>query len=415
MELRLAMTDRHPCGTMRRRDFLAAAASVAALPMVGGARHASAADPRALIAPGLLGPLGVPGPFPGRVVEARNPGMIKDGKKDREAIKKALDRGMKELVGSDDAVQAWRSFFEPGDVVGVKVVPNGYPLAHSSPELMLEVIEGLKAAGVKTGDIFVYDRYRLEFMSAKMHEAVPDGVRWGGLTPDDDGTQLLIDFPGFRDDPIAGYDRDEFVEMNLVGQGSDPKDDRNLRSHLGTLVTKRLNKIVTLPVLKDHGSAGVTGALKNMSHGSVNNVARSHSTPDSNACNTFIPEVVSHPILRKKFVLHIMDGIRGVFNKGPFGNNPEFAWEYNALFLATDPVAMDHVEWRIIDEKRKASGLPPVAGTGLSALDPLGTEGFDIRQPQHIPLAANLGLGLFDFKSPKGRRFSIDHRVVPVG
>ena len=32
-----------------------------------------------------------------------------------------------------------------------------------------------------------------------------------------------------------------------------------------------------LPVLKDHGSAGVTGALKNMSHGSVNNVARSHS------------------------------------------------------------------------------------------------------------------------------------------
>ncbi len=119
-----------------------------------------------------------------------------------------------------------------------------------------------------------------------------------------------------------------------------------------------------LPVLKDHGSAGVTGALKNMSHGSVNNVARSHSTPDSNACNTFIPEVVSHPILRKKCVLQIMDGIRGVFQKGPFGSNPEFAWEYNALFLATDPVAMDHVEWRIIDEKRKASGLPPVAATG---------------------------------------------------
>jgi hypothetical protein len=340
--------------------------------------------------------------------------MIRQGKKDREAIKQTLSRGMKELVGSDDAVEAWRAFFAPGDVVGIKVVPNGFPLAHSSPELMLEVIEGLKAAGVKTRDLFVYDRYRGEFMDAKMHEAVPDGIRWGGLTPEDDGSQLLIDFPSFRDDPVSGYDRDQFVEMNLVNQGSDPKDDRTRRSHLATLITRRLDKIVTIPVLKDHGSAGVTGALKNMSHGSVNNVARSHSTPGTNACNTFIPEVVNHPVLRKKYVLHIMDGIRGVFNKGPFGTIPEFAWEYNALFLATDPVALDHVEWRIIDEKRKAVGLPPVASTGKLAQDPLGTEGFDVRQPQHIALAANLGLGLFDFHSPKGRRFSIDHRVVNV-
>ena len=340
--------------------------------------------------------------------------MIRDGNKSREAIRQTLDRGMKELVGSDDAVQAWRSFFEPGDVVGIKVVPNGFPLAHSSPELMLEVIEGLKAAGVKTKDMFVYDRYRTEFMAAKLDEAVPEGIRWGGLTPEDDGSQLLVDFPGFRNDPIAGYDRDEFVQMNLVNQGSDPKDDRTRRSHLSTLITKRLDKIVMLPCLKDHGSAGVTGCLKNMSHGSVNNVARSHSTPGTNACNTFIPEVVNHPILRKKCVLHIMDGIRGVFQKGPFGLNPEFAWEYNALFFATDPVALDHVEWRIIDEKRKASGLPPVAASGQSGLDPLQTEGFDIRQPQHITLAGNLGLGTFDFKSPRGRRFSVDHRVVPV-
>ena len=57
---------------------------------------------------------------------------------------------MKELTGADDAVSAWRSFFEPGDVVGIKMNPVGNPLANSSSELMLEVIEGLKAAGVKT-------------------------------------------------------------------------------------------------------------------------------------------------------------------------------------------------------------------------------------------------------------------------
>jgi hypothetical protein len=124
--------------------------------------------------------------------------------------------------------------------------------------------------------------------------------------------------------------------------------------------------------------------------------------------------MVSHPIIRKKFVLQIMDGIRGVFQKGPFGNNPEFAWDYNALFLGTDPVAIDRIEWGIIDAKRKEKNLPPVAATGKLALDPLGTEGFDVRQPQHIALAANLGLGFFDLKSPKGRRFSVDHRVVDV-
>jgi uncharacterized protein (DUF362 family) len=168
-------------------------------------------------------------------------------------------------------------------------------------------------------------------------------------------------------------------------------------------------------VLKDHGSAGVTGALKNMSHGLVNNVARSHSSRETNVCNQFIPQVVSHPVIRKKCVLQILDGIRGVFQKGPFGRNPEFVWDYNALFFATDPVALDHVEWDIIDAKRKEKHLPPVAATGKLAQDPLGTEGFDVRQPQHIVLAANLGLGIFEYNSARGRGHSIDHRVVSIG
>ena len=60
--------------------------------------------------------------------------------------------------------------------------------------------------------------------------------------------------------------------------------------------------------------------------------------------------------------------------------------------------------------------LPPVAASGTAALDPLKVEGFgegfDVRQPQHIALAGALGMGYFDFKSPKGRRLSIKHTVV---
>jgi hypothetical protein len=398
-----------------RRRFLALGVAAPALAGMS-LSHISAQEPRT--AAGKADPnakWGVPGPYPGRVVEVRHSQMIKNDVKNREAIHQATARGMMGLTGATDVVEAWRSLFEPGDVVGVKMNPVGNPLANSSSELMLEVIEGLKTAGVKTKDIIVFERYRDEFIGAGMDRAVPDGIAWTGLGIGYNAMQIDIkgdDRKTGNLDRVAGYDPDEFMVMELVGSGMDPKDDRTRRSHLGLLVTRRVNKIVLLPVLKDHGSAGVTGALKNMSHGLVNNVNRSHSTPDTNVCNQFIPQVVNHPVIRKKCVLHIMDGIKGVFQGGPAASRPNWTWENNALFFATDPVAMDHVAWRCVDAKRKEKGLPPVAAAGRTGLDPLKTEGFDIRQPQHIPLAAHLGLGIFDFDSPRGKKNSIQHQVV---
>jgi hypothetical protein len=77
-------------------------------------------------------------------------------------------------------------------------------------------------------------------------------------------------------------------------------------------------------------------------------------------CNQFIPQVVSHLVIRKKCVLRIMDGIKGVFQGGPAASRPDWRWENNALLFVTDPVAMDHVAWRHIDAMRKDKGLPPV-------------------------------------------------------
>ncbi|MGO9463486.1 MAG: DUF362 domain-containing protein [Isosphaeraceae bacterium] len=412
------MQQRYPCGGLDRRAFLRAAAAVPLIPALP--RLAAAVEPQTAGKTTHQGgaglpasKLGAPGLYSGRVVEVRNPRMIVNGKRDSAAIKAAMDRGIRELTGATESVEGWKHFFEPGDVVGIKVVPNGQPHAHSSFEIVLEVIEKLKAAGVKTNDIFVYDRYRGELMDAGYHKVLPDGVHWGGLDPV--YNQFQLDFPEFARDPVAGFDLDAFVWMDLVPYGDDPKDERKYRSHLGKLVSRTVNKIVAIPVLKDHGSAGVTGALKNMSHGSVNNVARSHSNTFTNVCNQFIPQVVSHPIIRQKFVLQIMDGIRGVYHGGPFAReNGKWTWEHNAIFFATDPVALDHVEWDIIDAQRLKMKLPPVAASGGKALDPLGMEGFDVRQPQHIALAGALGLGYFDLKSPKGRRFSIQHRAVDV-
>jgi hypothetical protein len=407
----------HEPDGLGRRQFLAASAAIPALAGIS-LTYVSAQEPRA--AAGKAGTdekWGIPGPYPGRVIEIRNRRMIRKNVKNREAIHQAVNRGMKELTGATDAVEAWRSFFEPGDVVGVKMNPVGRPLANSSSELMLEVIDGLKAAGVKTKDIVVFERYRDEFTAAKMHEAVPQGIEWTGLGVAYNGKQ--VDIKGDDEKTgnlkqVTGYDPHEFMVMECVMSGLDPRDDRTRNSHLGLLVTRRVNKIVLLPVLKDHGSAGITGALKNMSHGLVNNVCRSHATPNTNVCNQFIPQVVNHPVIRRKCVLQIMDGIKGVYQGGPGASKPEWTWENNALLFATDPVAMDHVAWVYVDAKRKENWLPPVGASGKLGLDPLKSEGFDIRQPQHIPLAAHLGLGIFDFKSPRGRRYEIQHRIVDV-
>lgn len=387
------MHKHYPSGRINRRQLLRTAgmgAIGAPLFPLAAARVSAAASPDPQKA------RGIPGPYPGRVVEVTHPAIIATGLINREAVRAGMERGMRELTGADDWATAWRRFFEQGDVVGVKVNPVGNPLANTSTEVLLETIAGLRAAGVRAKDIVVFDRYKHMFTDAGFHKGLPGGLRWDGLTPEPDSTQLKI----------AGYDPDEYVYMELVHPRHDPKDDRTRRSHLGLLLTKGVNKIVNLAVLKDHGSAGVTLALKNMSHGFVNNVARSHGGPHYNVCNQFIPEVVSHPIIRQKVVLHILDGIKGVYQGGPFGREPNWVWERKSLFFATDPVAMDHIGWEIIDEKRKSVGLAPVAAVGKMGLDS-DREGFDMRHPQHIPLAGALGLGVFDREKIKHRRIEL--------
>ena len=328
------MRGRYPCGGLHRREFAATALSMI------GAATAAAQEPKAGARPAApTGALGVPGPYPGRVIEVRNPGMLQNGKKDRVSIRMTLNRGITALTGTNHPVEAWKTFVQPGEAVGIKVVPNGYPGAHTSHELVLDVIAGLRSAGINLKDIVVFDRYGLEFREARYQEILPAGVACGGLTPVAwDPGQLTIKFD--TNDPIAGYDPDEYVQLTLVGRGQDPKDDRCFRSHLGRIVTKRLDKIILLPCLKDHHAAGATGALKNMSHGLVNNVFRSHSSPSSIAMVSFIPAVVSHPIIRQKCVLHIMDGIRGVWEGGPFGREPKWLFDYNA------PACSRPTRWR---------------------------------------------------------------------
>jgi uncharacterized protein (DUF362 family) len=377
-----------------RRSFLRATAAVAGLAALGP--EAARADPGSRRGPNDVP--GLPGRFPGRVVEVRDPGAVRAGVPDAAAVRLMVETGMARLTGIEEPAEAWRSMFAPGDVVGIKVNPVGQPHAISNYATVHAIVAGLKSAGIKAADVIVFDRYKDQFLQAGYEKNLPEGCRWDWAVESYDEKQL----------DIARYDPDVFASLEIVhARVHDPKDDRTRRSHVAKVVTQRINKLICIPVLKDHGSGGVTLALKNMSHGLVNNVSRSHGSAETNTCNLFIPAIVAQPAIRQKAVLQVLDGLNAVYHRGP-GAIREYVWSYGALFFATDPVALDRVGWEVVDAKRVAEGMPPVAETGKAGRDPTGTEAFDYRQPQHIAGAGALGLGVYD-------KAQIEHRVVASG
>jgi hypothetical protein len=262
---------------------------------------------------------------------------------------------------------------------------------NSGPEVLHEIVAGLMAAGVKAKDIVVYDRYRSMFLSGGFDKWLPDGVRWTFAVREYDNTQQAIE----------GYDPDHYMDMALTLPGYDVDNLSARRSYAAKFITREVNKLINLPVLKDHQSAGVTLSLKNLSHGLVNNVSRSHGSSTLNACGAFIPAVVSMPVIRNKAVLHILDGIKGLYHGGPTGR-PQFVWEHRTMYFATDPVALDRVCWKAIDEKRLSVGMKPIAEDAPDQYDT-----FLHRQPEHIEIAGAMGLGEWDLAKINLKKISI--------
>ncbi len=334
--------------------------------------------------------LAMPGLYRGRVVEVYHPGSIVNGQYQAEPVMQMMQRGMKELTGMDWA-DAWRQFVTPGEVVGVKLNPVGGKLCCSAPEVVRAIIHGLNAAGIPNQDIVAYDRYRKQFLDVGFDKWLPEGVRWMWAAEDFELVQQSIE----------GYDPDHYMDMALTLPGYDVTNLTARRSYAAQFITKKVDKLINLCLLKDHQSAGITMALKNLSHGLVNNVNRSHPTPTMNTCGAFIPAVVSMPVIRNKAVLHIMDGIKGLYHGGP-GARPQFVWEQKTMWFATDPVAMDRVGWRVLDQKRVSVGMAK-----LEEAKPDQFSTYLNRQTEHVEIAGALGLGEFALEKIRLRKVTL--------
>ncbi|HVW84286.1 MAG TPA: DUF362 domain-containing protein [Bryobacteraceae bacterium] len=353
---------------LARRELLRNSATAAAAALMQSQSRAATSRP------------GMPGAFPGRVIAVEHPGCIVANAYQAEPVRQMMRRGMTELTGAPGWVDAWRVFFEKGDVVGIKVSPVGGKNLCSDGLVLREILNGLNEAGVPARDVVVFNRYRQETIAAGIDKWLPDGVRWEAASEKYDEWQH----------DMGGYDPDHYMEMALIKPGENFNDPHMRRSYVARVVTKQINKFINLPVLKHHQSAGVTICLKNMSHGMVNNVNRSHTTPTLNACGVFIPSVVSLDVIREKATLHICDAVKASYHGGP-GARPQYMWEHKTMYFGTDPVAIDKTGLGVIDAKRREVGMASIA---LSKPD--DASHFLNCQVEHIEIAGMLGLGVFD-------------------
>jgi hypothetical protein len=303
---------------------------------------------------------------------------------DAVVVKEMITRGMCALTRTRTAGDAWRRFFEPTDIVGIKVNCGGHPFVVSAPEIVSEAVRQLMAVGIPAEHIYIYERFQDQL----------DAVNYAPHLPPD--VQIVAAEGSNQHTDNGGYDPETYVEADLFGE-------EDTRSSMMRLVSRRLTKIINIPNMKDHGATGVTGCLKNLAYGSFSNVARTHSRGVSHTYS-LVGTLASVEPLRSRTVLQIMDGLRGVWHGGPFAHTPRYVFYPKRILFSTDPVAIDRLLLDIIDDKRKAEHARSIWDRSPASLRADDEQARDadpdvniiIREPGHVEFASQLGLGVYD-------------------
>ena len=285
-----------------------------------------------------------------KVVVARDAALHgSDGQLDEKRVQALLDRAIASYTGHDHPVEAWKHIVHQGGgegkVIGLKVNGLGGKGISTHAALVMAVCERLQQAGVKPGEIIVWDR------NARDLEAC-------GLTISTDPSRIRV----YGSD-VAGFEE----QQESWGAA---------KVRFSKILTRDCAMVIGLPILKDHSGAGVTFAMKNM-FGVVNNPGDLHP----GGCNPGVADLNCIPAVREKVRFTIGDAMSSVYDGGP-GFHPERLWQPNALIVGEDRVAVDHTAWQLLERKRAEVGVPTLEAAN--------------RPPRYIATAAdqahNLGV-----------------------
>jgi uncharacterized protein (DUF362 family) len=265
-----------------------------------------------------------------KVVVARDAALRSaEGHLDKKHVADLLDRAIATYTGRDNPVEAWKRIVPVGKVIGLKINGlGGKPIA-THLALTLAVCERLQQAGVKPGEIVVW-----ESNSSDLERA--------GYTINTDRSRIRC------------------ISTNMTGYGYEeqPAAFGSVRVNFTKILTRECDFVINLPVLKDHDLAGVTFSLKNF-YGAIQRPAELHGS----ACNPGIADLNCIPALRDKFRFTIGDAMSSIYQGGPVFR-PEHLWYPNALIVGHDPVAIDYTGWKMVERKRAEMGMPTLESTG---------------------------------------------------
>lgn len=280
-----------------------------------------------------------------KVVIVRGKGVIpRKGEVEPKVLANMYERGFRLLTGQNDGVAGLRTIFAPADRVGIKVNAIAAPELTTPPEVSLPLARLMAAAGIRERQIVVWDRTNRELKEARYRLN-------------------------------SGGDVFQIMGTDTAGMGypGEPITHLNIGSLFSAIQSSFVTASVSLAVLKDHGMAGITAGLKNY-YGAIHNPNKYH---DDN-CNPFVAELFDAPFIKSKHRLTILDALVVQYHRGP-SYHARWAETYEALIFSLDPVAADFVGWRIVEDLRKAKGLPSLEE--------------DKRPPLYLRTAERMGLG----------------------
>ncbi|MBN1388894.1 MAG: DUF362 domain-containing protein [Bacteroidales bacterium] len=305
----------------------------------------------------------MPGKYPGKVSRVNHSAAIVDNEIIEEQVYAMLEKAILGLTGERRLNKAWRQFVSPGEKIGLKVNPVAGKTLKTSHAVTKSIIRQLEESGIDRSDIIIWDRRLMQLHETGYTEENYPGIRIMGTEQQDekgsyydsDGKlygEKMIDKDWYYWADVDG-EYDEYTIPFMVNGGK--------YSYFTRIVTKDLDKIINVPILKNAG-ATVTAAMKNLAFGSVTNTGRLHAQLWNETC----AYVCAFAPVRDKVVLNIVDGLKGCFNGGP-GANPQFFCNYNTMLVGTDPVAIDRITHEIVVAKRIEEGIQKADNPQASA------------------------------------------------
>ena len=332
--------------------------------------------------------------------------MVQRFSVDGPMARQMVDDALLKLTSASDLGTAWaRLGITPHDVVGIKITTMGGPLLSTHRAIVQAICDGLQAAGVSPSRIIIWDKDASDMRSAGYTPAPATDSQVGiasifpgtGYDPDAVYKNGLLGTLIWGDSEFVRHDDDDLLRIanqavknkafgGDIGNGfsgDDPLTGSSIpqtsnRSHFARLVSTLCTKIINVPVLTDNSYIGINGCLGSLALACVDNNRRFQGDPTYG--DPAICEILSDDLIRRKVVVHILDALISEYAGGP-RFDPQFTKSIGAIYVSRDPVAIDSLvlkrleQWRAADKQGRIDPIGKTAGHVHSAASyNLGTD-----------------------------------------